>query len=163
MEENFIDIEIKSEKEFLDSINKNLEKINSNKSNVFYDKDSSDNSDNLDQIFSNQNKINKSVNNNEVEDQKEEECVINDILTELNKNIEISIPENQECKEILQILRKPYSDKDLRNYYPFKPLSKPKKISLIGRVLSDIPDDDENTTTKNSNNYINSDLIFKSH
>ena len=166
MEENFIDIEIKSEKEFLDSINKNLEKINSNKSNIFSENDSINNSENFEHIFSNNYIIYNNVkenNNNEVEDNKEENIIINNILIELNKNIEIEIPENQECKEILQILRKPYSDKDLRNYYPFKPLSKPKKISLIGRVLSDIPDDDESATTKNSNNCINSDLIFKSH
>ena len=167
MEENFIDIEIKSEKEFLDSINKNLEIINSNKSNAFFEEDCPDNTDNLEQIFSNQKMIFKDLIENddcEIEDHKEENNIINNILVELNKNIDIKIPENQECKEILEILKKPYSDKNLRNYNPFKPLSKPKKISLIGRVLSDIPDDIENTTTKNSNtSSTNNDLIYESH
>ena len=165
MEENFIDIEIKSEEEFLDSINKNLEKINSNKSNIFSEKDSMNNSENFEQIFSNNNIIYNNLkenNDNEVEDNKEEENnKINNILIELNKNIEIDIPENQECKEILQILRKPYSDKDLRKNNPFKSLSKPRKISLVGRVFSDIPDDEESATTKNSNSSVHNNLIFE--
>ena len=164
MEENFIDIEIKSEKEFLDSINKNLEKINSNKSNAFFEEDCPDNTDNLEQIFSNQKMIFKDLIENddcEIEDHKEENNIINNILIELNKNIEIDIPENQECKEILQILRKPYSDKDLRKNNPFKSLSKPRKISLVGRVFSDIPDDEESATTKNSNSSIHNNLIFE--
>ena len=90
---------------------------------------------------------------------------IETILSELNKAIDIdmryvSLNENKirekyqyqnECEEILSILKKPLSDKNISNN-PFKILTKPKKISLVGRVFSDIPSDD----TKNSANFSNS-------
>ena len=158
MEDDFIDIEIKSEKEFLDSINKNLEKINSNKSNIFSEKTFTNNLENFEQILSKNNILNNNLNEND-----NKNSVINKILIGLNKNSEIEIPENQECKEILQILRKPYSEKNIRKNIIFKSLSKPRKISLFGRVLSDIPIDNENTNTKKSNSNTYNDLIFESH
>ena len=57
----------------------------------------------------------------------------------LNNSIEIIKLNNKyedECKEILSILKKPIIDKnnsELNN--PFKPLSKPKKLSLKGKVI----------------------------
>ena len=94
----------------------------------------------------------------------EENEDIETILTELNKAIDIdtrflSSNENKneekyqyqdECEEILSILKKPLSEKSLSNN-PFKILKKPKKVSLIGRVFSDIPSDD----TKSSANFSN--------
>ena len=87
------------------------------------------------------------------------------ILAELNKAIDIDLRfvspnENkteeryqyqEECEEILSILKKPLSEKNLTSN-PFKILKKPKKVSLVGRVFSDIPSDD----TKNSTNFSNS-------
>ena len=49
------------------------------------------------------------------------------------------------CQEILSILKKPLSNKNIRNSNiyssPFKPLLKPKKISMVGKVLFDISSD----------------------
>ena len=79
----------------------------------------------------------------------------------LDKNININIKEKEnknfkECQEILNILKKPLSDKNIRFYNsPFKPLLKPRKISMVGRVFYDIPNDENNTnsvTTQNSSN-----------
>ena len=60
------------------------------------------------------------------------------------------------CQEILSILKKPLSNKDIRNRNiystPFKPLLKPKKVSLIGKVFYDIPDGKNNDNNVNINN-----------
>ena len=105
---------------------------------------------------------NEKIMSNEIndmeEDNKEENDVFKTILDDLNKNIEIDIKEFEkenknykECKEILDILKYPRSDKNIRNgISPFKPLLKPKKISLIGKVFFDIPNDDN--TNNNQNN-----------
>lgn len=78
-----------------------------------------------------------------------------------------------ECQEILSILKKPLSNKNIRHkkYNIFKPLNKPKKISLIGRVLSDIPNEDnfnDNSTRGSTQNngedirtVINSEIYNK--
>ena len=92
------------------------------------------------------------------EDNKEENIVLKTILDDLNKNIEINVKElenenknNPQCREILEILKYPLSDKNIRNgISPFKPLLKPKKISLIGKVLSDMPIDDNNNNSNNN-------------
>ena len=70
------------------------------------------------------------------------------ILFELNQAIQINLnfQEDDECQELLTILRKP-AQKKLTSQKcktkikcgPFKSLKHPKKISLVGRVLSDIP------------------------
>ena len=70
---------------------------------------------------------------------------------------------SKECKEILSILRKPLSNKNIRNLRmydtPFKPLLKPKKVSLVGKVLFGIPADDINTqcSSKDNDNNDNND------
>jgi hypothetical protein len=76
------------------------------------------------------------------EDNKEENIVLKTILDDLNKNIEINMKEIEnknyiECQEeILNILRKPLSrENDRYNISPFKPLLKPKKISMVGKVF----------------------------
>ncbi len=103
-------------------------------------------------------KIEKNEINDFDEDNKEENSVLEAILDDLNKNIEINVKElenenknNPQCREILEILKYPLSDKNIRNgISPFKPLLKPKKISLIGKVLSDMPIDDNNNNSNNN-------------
>ena len=100
------------------------------------------------------------------EDNKEENIVFKAILDDLNKNIEINIKELEnenknikECQEILDILKYPRSDKNIRNgISPFKPLLKPKKISLIGKVFFDIPNDDNTNNNQNSTENITSNV-----
>ena len=95
----------------------------------------------------------------EEEDNKEENTVLQSILDDLNKNVEINVKdldENEnykECQEILDILKYPRSHKNIReNISPFKPLLKPKKVSLIGKVFYDIPDGKNNDNNVNINN-----------
>ena len=103
-------------------------------------------------------KIEKNEINDFDEDNKEENSVLEAILDDLNKNIEINVKElenenknNPQCREILEILKYPLSDKNIRNgISPFKPLLKPKKISLLGKVLSDMPIDDNNNNSNNN-------------
>jgi len=61
-----------------------------------------------------------------------------------------------ECEEILSILKKPLSDKNLKgnNIFniPFKPLLKPKKVSLEGKVIYNIISENY-TTESSSENY----------
>ena len=70
--------------------------------------------------------------NDSIDDKDEENNDIRSILSDLNKNIELNINEkekkyNKECQEILNILK--------FNQSPFKPLLKPKKISMIGKII----------------------------
>ena len=96
-------------------------------------------------------------------DKEEENDEIKSILSDLNKNIDINIKEKEnnnyrECQEIINILRKPLSDKYIRSYIsPFKPLLKPKKISMAGKVLYDIQNDnnDDNTNNTSTQNFSN--------
>ncbi len=60
---------------------------------------------------------------------------IDHIKLSLNDN------ENKYKEEILSILNKPLSDKNSKKLI-FKPLYKPKKVSLIGKVFGDIPSND---------------------
>ena len=109
--------------------------------------------------------FNKGINIKKIDfldDKNEESSEIKSILSDLDKNININIKENEnnnECQEIINILKKPLSDKNIRFYNsPFKPLLKPRKISMIGKVLCGIPnDEDDNTksTNQNSSNFIN--------
>ena len=105
---------------------------------------------------------NENIFNDCDEDNKEENSVFKAILDDLDKNIEINVKdmENEnknECQEILDILKYPLSDKNIRGgISPFKPLIKPKKISMIGRVFSNIPLDEN---INNTNNNTNEDTI----
>ncbi len=94
------------------------------------------------------------------EDNKERDIILNDILEDLNKNVLINIKRQEEdskqkaIKEILEILKYPHSDKDIRmGISPFKPLLQPKKVSMVGRVFYNSADKDDN------NNYVNPDNI----
>ena len=102
-----------------------------------------------------------------IDDKNEENNEIQSILSDLNKNIEINIKENEienknynECQEILNILKKPLSDKNITFHYsPFKPLLEPKKISMVGKVFYNIPKDEivntNSIATQNSSNNSN--------
>ena len=68
------------------------------------------------------------------EDNKEEDFILKAILEDLNKNIIINVKEQEEVQkqkaidEILQILKFPHSDKNIKiNSSPFKSLFQPKK------------------------------------
>ena len=115
-------------------------------------------------ILENENeKIVKNEINDFEEDNKEENSVFETILNDLNKNIEINIKENenenninQPCQELLEILKYPLSDKNIRNgISPFKPMLKPKRISLTGKVLLDIPIDVHNNNNSHNNTHNN--------
>ena len=120
----------------------------------------------LPHISENENeKIENAETNDFEDDNKEENSVFEAILNDLNKNIEINIKELEnenknyrECQEILEILKYPLSDKNIRNgISPFKPLLKPKKVSLIGKVLCDIHIDNNshNNSTENTSSNVN--------
>ena len=110
--------------------------------------------------------VNKCFEQAELED-------INDVINEINKAITINIKEEnfnyynkrrhsysaqnisiskdntKECKEILSILKKPVSNKNIRNLNifdcPFKALLEPKKLFLEGKIFFSIPSGEENT------------------
>ena len=92
------------------------------------------------------------------DDAKEDEVVVNPILEDLNKNILINVKEEEEdknqmaCREILEILRYPLSQKNVRGVIsPFKPLLQPKKVSMVGKVFyNSTTDNDENKTRDNT-------------
>ena len=79
---------------------------------------------------------------------KEEEKDLNMILKELNKAIQINLDckylkksINNECKELIFLLENKGNKKinhsnKMNKSGPFKPLKKPKIISMTGRVLS---------------------------
>ena len=78
---------------------------------------------------------NENENNYDELDQKEEEFILKEILWNLNKN-ENETKDVKSCQEILDILKEPTTNNKIRVFIsPFKPLLKPKKISMEGRVL----------------------------
>lgn len=117
----------------------------------------------INEIFDVLNEINQAVtidtdtiNKNEFIEQKKQVC------NDENTNIIFNDEHFNACQEILSILKKPSSNKNIRirNIYnsqndtPFKPLLKPKKVSLVGKVFYDIPSD-INSTCSSKNNNIN--------
>ena len=137
-----------------DIINLSLEKVCQKKNN--FKKNKSKN--NFDFKLEKENKIIEKYKYITLEENEINE--INIILKELNKAKDINInktilekKENyeheKECKEIISILKKPIFSK-ISNFHnsintPFKPLLKPKKISLIGKVLYDFKKEDNQT------------------
>ena len=102
--------------------------------------------------------LDKSKENIEENDLNE----INDILKEMDNSISINLnysynnikiknnneSHEKECNEILSILKRPFSNKDVRYLNkdtPFKPLIKPKKVSMIGKVLYNVSSEDNTT------------------
>ena len=102
--------------------------------------------------------LDKSKENIEENDLNE----INDILKQMDNSISINLnysynnikiknnneSHEKECNEILSILKRPFSNKDVRYLNkdtPFKPLIKPKKVSMIGKVLYNVSSEDNTT------------------
>ena len=93
-----------------------------------------------------------------IEEKSEDNNEIQSILNSLNNNSEINIKKIQkednnynECQEIINILKKPLSEKNVRFYSsPFKPLLKPRKISMEGKVLYNSPKYEMNINNVNS-------------
>ena len=101
-----------------------------------------------------------------IEEKNDDHHEIKSILSDLDKNIEINVKDSEKgdnydkCQEILNILRKHLSDKNIRFYIsPFKPLLKPRKISMEGKILYNDPkfvDNNVNSLdTQNSSNCSN--------
>ncbi len=129
-----------------------------NNENIDFENDFINSNLSFDNNFENKDKL---LIKDFIDDKNEDNLEIKTILSDLDKNININIKEKEnknfkECQEILNILKKPLSDKNIRFYNsPFKPLLKPRKISMVGRVFYDIPNDENNTnsvTTQNSSN-----------
>ena len=161
-----------------------FEKINKNQvEQVIRKKEDLDKVEELD-LFKNINEIDENSINLEKEgeiinkqdfeeDNKERDIILNDILEDLNKNVLINIKRQEEdskqkaIKEILEILKYPHSDKDIRmGISPFKPLLQPKKVSMVGRVFYNSADKDNNIinfdNTKDTVNSSNNNIgIFK--
>ena len=79
-------------------------------------------------------KENENGNVSNIEDIEEENFVLEEILGDLNK--ENQTKKNKACEEILDILKKPIINNPINiEFSPFKPLLKPKQISMNGRVL----------------------------
>ena len=99
-----------------------------------------------------------------IEEKSEDNNEIQSILNILNNKSEINIREKQkednnynECQEIINILKKPLSEKNVRFYSsPFKPLLKPRKISLEGKVLYNSSKNEININNVNSSDTQNS-------
>ena len=132
----------------------NQKEINNFFFNIILEKkDENENeNENDNNIINENNNHNDNDNNYCDEDSKEENSIFKSLLDDLNGNIELNLKDEinncKECQEILDILKYPHSDKNIRGgISPFKPLLRPKKISLIGRVFYDIPDDENNNTT----------------
>ena len=87
----------------------------------------------LENIYKRENEnINGNANNKQ--DIEEENFILEEILGDLNK--ENQIKNNNACEEILDILKRPIIDNSINiEFSPFKPLLKPKKIPMNGRVL----------------------------
>ena len=106
----------------------------------------------------------KDIKENFEEDEKEDDVVVNSILEDLNKNILINVKEEEEedknqmaCREILEILRYPLSQKNIRGVIsPFKPLLQPRKVSMVGKVFyNSTTENDENKTRDNTTTTCN--------
>ena len=99
-----------------------------------------------------------------IDEKNEDNNEIQSILNSLNNNSEINIKEIQkednnynECQEIINILKKPLSEKNVRFYSsPFKPLLKPRKISMEGKILYNSPKYEININNVNSSDTQNS-------
>ena len=103
--------------------------------------------------------INTNTNINDfIDDKDEENNEIKTILSDLNKSIIFNIQEKEnknskECQEIINIMKIPINDiKNSKNLSsPFKPLLKPKKISMTGKIIY-------NTYKNINSNEINNDI-----
>ena len=120
----------------------------------------------LNDIYKLLNEINKTlILNNNIINKKDGHNIKRSYSFENRKNINRK-EHSEEFEEILYILKKPLINKNIKKhksyFIPFKPLLKPKKISLVGKVIINIPTDDtlrkfsfeENGIKSNNNNLI---------
>ena len=113
----------------------------------------------LDEISDVINEINKAVTI-DINTVNKKDCDIKTNNTYIKQSNNITNDEHfNVCQEILSILKKPLSNKNVRNRNiyatPFKPLLKPKKVSMVGKVFFNIPSDNntkECSIEKNDNN-----------
>ncbi len=84
------------------------------------------------------------------EDQKEEMMIFNSILEEFDKSIIIHGNEKEEDKEQLAIKEILNIIKYNKEISPFKPLYKPKKVSMIGKVFYNNADSGKNNINKDN-------------
>ena len=84
------------------------------------------------------------------EDQREEMMIFNSILEEFDKSIIIHGNEKEEDKEQLAIKEILNIIKYNKEISPFKPLYKPKKVSMIGRVFYNNADSGKNNINKDN-------------
>lgn len=126
--------------------------------NNFY-KSSNIYEDDLDLCYSREN-----ILKSEIDLSSEENKDLEKVINELNEAIQIDLDQkrnihNDECDEIISILKKPikkirsYKNRGERNL--FKCLKAPKKISLVGRVLTDTP----SIETQNSSGQTNPETL----
>ena len=113
----------------------------------------------LDEIYDVLNEINKAITieinelniNTYINNRKHSYSFIDKNNNNINNNANFN-----ECQEIWSILKKPLSNKNLRNLdnydSPFKPLLKPKKVSLVGKVFYSIQYEDANTECSSNKN-----------
>ena len=118
----------------------------------------------LDEIYSVLYEINQAVTI-DVNSINKKNFYLNNNNSKSEENLNIKKEDHtKEFQEIISILKKPLSNKDIRNgkFYdsPFKPLLKPKKVSLVGKVLCGLPSDDiskkcfsEENKNNSNNNY----------
>ena len=113
----------------------------------------------LNEIYDILNEMNKAVTIDIKKINKKSYYNKNKKLSNSDHNINIiSDDHSKECQEILSILNKPLSNKNIRNKNkfetPFKPLLKPKKISLVGKIIFGAPSNDNNTECSTKDNNI---------
>jgi hypothetical protein len=140
MEKSRINLRNKNEKnKEIENFRIKNENYHLNDSHFLFDEQKSKSNNNLTSniIIENINS-NEYENNDDEEDKKEEEFILKEILSNLNKN-ENETKDDKSCKEIIDILKKPIIDNKAGVFVsPFKPLLKPKKISMEGRILYNV-------------------------
>ena len=90
--------------------------------------------------------INQAINLNINSENKKDYHNIKRSCSSENKKDANERKHSNEFEEILCILKKPLINKNIKKeksyLIPFKPLLKPKKISLVGKVIFHVPSDD---------------------
>ena len=146
MEKNRINTRNKNEKnKVLENFQIKNENIDINDVHFLFDEQKSKSNKNITSIKIIENiNSNENENNDDEEDIKEEEFIFKEILLNLNMN-QNETRDDKSCQEILDILKKPKNYNTTGVFVsPFKPLLKPKKISMEGRVLYNSYDIDNN-------------------
>ena len=114
----------------------------------------------INEIYDVLNGINKAVTFDKSKKNRKNYYNKNKKLLNIVENINaLNDSHSKVCQEILAILQKPLCYKIIRNKdkyeTPFKPLLRPKKISLVGKIIVGSPSNDFNKdySTKDNNIY----------